>query len=81
MGRGDAGGLGVKLAPAGSITGAGEQGVVVTDINPGGLWAERGFEPVDVILDVSGKSVKTPDEIESALSEARRQASESFCCG
>jgi serine protease Do len=71
MGRADAGGLGVKLAPAGSITGAGEQGVVVTDINPGGLWAERGFEPGDVILDVSGKSVKTPDEIESVLSEAR----------
>jgi serine protease Do len=71
MGRGDAGGLGVKLAPAGSITGAGEQGVVVIDITPGGLWAERGFEPGDVILDVSGKSVKTPDEIESALSEAR----------
>src|SRR5262249_46854439 len=70
-GRGGAGGLGVRPAPAGSITGAGEQGVVVTDINPGGLWAERGFEPVDVILDVSGKSVKTPDEIESALSEAR----------
>jgi len=70
-GRGDAGGLGVKLAPAGSITGAGEQGVVVTDIDPGGLWAGRGFEPGDVILDVSGKSVKTPDEIDSALSEAR----------
>jgi hypothetical protein len=37
MGRGDAGGLGVTLAPTGSITGAGEQGVVVTDIDPGGL--------------------------------------------
>jgi len=71
MGRGDAGDLGVKLAPARSIAGAGEQGVVVTDINPGGLWAEQGFERGDVILDVSGKSVKTPDEIESALSEAR----------
>jgi len=71
MGRGDAGDLGVKLAPAGSIAGTGQQGVVVTDVNPGGLWAERGFEQGDVILDVSGKSVKTPDEIESALSEAR----------
>ena len=32
MGRGDASDLGLELAPAGSITGAGEQGVVVLDI-------------------------------------------------
>jgi serine protease Do len=31
----------------------------------------EGFEPGDVILAVSGKSVKTPEEIESALGEAR----------
>src|SRR5262249_39910094 len=43
MGRGNASDLGLELAPAGSITGAGEQGVVVLDINPAGLWAERGF--------------------------------------
>ena len=71
MGRGDAGDLGLKLAPAGSITGAGEQGVVVLDINPAGLWAERGFSLGDVILEVSGKSVKTPEELGSAVSEAR----------
>ena len=32
-----------------------------------------GFEPGDVILQVSGKSVKTPDEIQNALSDARSQ--------
>ena len=71
MGRGDTADLGLKLAPAGSIAGAGEQGVIVTDIEPSGLWAERGFELGDVILEVGGKSVKTPNEIESALGEAR----------
>src|SRR5262245_20583540 len=71
MGRGDAAHLGLKLAPAGSIAGAGEEGVVVTDIEAGGLWVERGFELGDVILEVGGKSVKTPTEIESALGEAR----------
>jgi serine protease Do len=71
MGRGDAAHLGLKLAPAGSIAGAGEEGVVVTDIEAGGLWAERGFELGDIILEVGGKSVKTPAEIESALGEAR----------
>ena len=71
MGRGDASDLGLELAPAGSIGGAGEQGVVVLDINPAGLWAERGFSLGDVILEVSGKSVKTPEELGSAVSEAR----------
>ena len=71
MGRGDASNLGLELAPAGSIAGAGEQGVVVLDINPAGLWAEQGFSSGDVILEVSGKSVKTPEELGSAVSEAR----------
>jgi serine protease Do len=44
---------------------------VVTDIEAGGLWAERGFELGDIILEVGGKSVKTPAEIERALGEAR----------
>jgi serine protease Do len=71
MGRGDASDLGLELAPAGSIAGAGEQGVVVLDINPAGLWAEQGFSLGDVILQVSGKSVTTPEELGSAVSEAR----------
>jgi serine protease Do len=71
MGRGDAHDLGLELAPAGSIAGVDEQGVIVLDINPAGLWAERGFSLGDVILEVSGKSVKTPEELGSAVSEAR----------
>jgi serine protease Do len=71
MGRGDAHDLGLELAPAGSIAGGDEQGVIVLDINPAGLWAERGFSLGDVILEVSGKSVKTPEELGSAVSEAR----------
>ncbi len=71
VGRGDAANLGLKLAPADSAAGAGQQGVIITAIEPGALWGERGFEIGDVILDIGGKSVKTPAEIESALSEAR----------
>jgi serine protease Do len=43
----------------------------VTDIDPTGLGADQGFELGDTILDVSGKAVTTPDEIEHALSDAR----------
>jgi serine protease Do len=71
MGRGDASDLGLELVPADSMAGAGEQGVVVTGIDSRGLWAERGFELGDIILEIGGKAVKTPAELEGALSEAR----------
>ena len=70
-GRGDVSDLGLKLVPADSIAGAGKQGVVVTGIDSRGLWAERGFDLGDIILEIGGKSVKTPAELEGALSEAR----------
>jgi serine protease Do len=60
--------LGLKLAPAANLPGA--DGVVVTDIDPTGLGADQGFELGDVILDVSGKSVTTLEEIDRALSDA-----------
>jgi serine protease Do len=61
--------LGLKLAPAAHLPGA--DGVVVTDIDPTGLGADQGFELGDIILDVSGKSVMTPDEIEKVMGDAR----------
>ena len=63
--------LGLKLAPAAHLPGA--DGVVVTDIDPAGLGADQGFELGDIILDVSGKAVMTPDEIERVLSDARSE--------
>src|SRR5262245_63615498 len=65
--------LGLKLAPASSILGAGEQGVIVTGVDPTGLAADQGLELGDVILEVSGQSVTTPAEIRNALGDARRQ--------
>jgi serine protease Do len=65
--------LGLKLAPASSILGTGEQGVIVTGVDPTGLAADQGLELGDVILEVSGKSVTTPAEIRNALVDARRQ--------
>jgi serine protease Do len=65
--------LGLKLAPASSILGAREQGVIVTGVDPTGLAADQGLELGDVILEVSGQSVTTPAEIRNALGDARRQ--------
>jgi serine protease Do len=64
--------LGLTLAPAASVPGLGSQGVVVTDIDPDGRGAGR-VEAGDVILEVSGKPVRTPDEVKDAVAGARNE--------
>jgi serine protease Do len=65
--------LGLTLAPAGSVGGAGSQGVVVTAVDPNGVAAENGFKTGDVILDVAGKTVASPADVRKALTDARSQ--------
>ena len=69
--------LGLRLAPASGVPGAGKQGVVVTGVDPTGLGADQGFGLGDVILEVSGKSVATPAEIQSVLSDAHSAGKQS----
>jgi serine protease Do len=63
--------LGLSVAPASDVAGAGGKGVVVTAVDPEGPAAERGVQSGDVILDVGGKSVGNAGELRSALSEAK----------
>lgn len=69
----DVGRLGLTLAPAGSVGGAGSPGVVVTAVDPNGTAAEHGFKTGDVILDVAGKVVTNPADVRKALADARSQ--------
>jgi serine protease Do len=62
--------LGLSLAPASEVQGAGEKGVVVTSVDPDGPAAEHGVKTGDVILNVGGKSVANVGDVRSALSEA-----------
>ncbi len=62
--------LGLGLAPARDVEGAGEKGVVVTSVDPEGPAAEHGFQTGDVILNVGGKAVASVGDVRSALSEA-----------
>jgi serine protease Do len=71
-GRGSRTSLGLQLVPAASVQGAGDQGVVVISVDPNGSAADRGFEPGDVILEVARKPVRTPDEVRTAISKARK---------
>lgn len=63
--------LGLTIAPAKSVAGAGKEGVVVTDVDPKGASAERGFKEGDVILEVAGKLVGTPTEVRDAINAAK----------
>jgi serine protease Do len=78
--RGDKGGaskgtdeprLGLTLAPANSVAGAGKDGVVVTEVAPKSAAAERGFKEGDVILEVAGKSVTNAGDVREAINAAR----------
>ncbi len=61
--------LGLSLAPA-SQTGAGEEGVVVTHLDPDGKAADKGLREGDVILEVSGRAVEKPADVQKTLREA-----------
>jgi serine protease Do len=62
-------GLGLTIAPAKDVDGAGTQGVAVTQVNPDGPAAERGIRAGDVILDVAGKAVATPADVRKELGD------------
>jgi serine protease Do len=63
--------LGLTVAPANSVAGAGKDGVVVTEVDPKSAAAERGFKEGDVILEVAGKSVTNAGDVRQAVDAAR----------
>jgi serine protease Do len=64
--------LGLSLTPGGS-----EPGVVVAEVDPSGPAADFGFKAGDVILEVGGKTVATPDELRKAMGTARAEGKRS----
>ena len=66
--------LGLTVAPANSVAGAGKDGVVVTEVDPKSAAAERGFKEGDVILEVAGKNVTSAGDVREAIDgRAHRQ--------
>ena len=63
--------LGLTVAPAAEVDGAGQQGVVVTAVDPDGPAAERGLQTGNVILDVGGKAVANAGDVRKALADAK----------
>jgi serine protease Do len=63
--------LGLSVAPAASVAGAGGKGVVVTAVEPNGPAADAGFKVGTVILDVGGKAVGNSGDVVKALQDAQ----------
>jgi serine protease Do len=47
--------------------GGGVQGVVVSSVEPGSSAAEKNLKPGDVIVEVAGQAVKTPDDVSKKI--------------
>jgi serine protease Do len=63
--------LGLSLAPASSVSGA-KEGVVITEVEPDGVAAQKGLRSGDIILEAAGRPVSRPAEISSALDAAKK---------
>ena len=66
--------LGLSLAPAAKIPGAGEEGVVITEVDPASDAADKGLKPGDVILQVAGVDVANPSDVASGVKKAMDSA-------
>ncbi len=65
--------LGLTVAPASDVAGAGDKGVAVTGVDPNGPAAQQGIATGDVILDVAGKPVANAADVRNAMAAAKAQ--------
>ena len=68
--------LGIEVAPASKLGGAGDQGLVVTEVEDDGA-ASGKLEQGDVILRVSGKQVSSVSDVTSQLDDAQKNGRKS----
>src|SRR5271170_3620933 len=75
----DNGGSASMLAKLGLTLRAahGQDGVVVSEVDPDGAAADKGLKQGDVILEVAGKSVSRPSEVAEAIDAAKSDGKKS----
>ena len=66
--------LGLSLAPAAKFPGAGDEGVVITEVDPSSDAADKGLKPGDVILQVAGVTVSDPVDVAEGVKKAMANA-------
>lgn len=66
--------LGLSLAPVPDQPSSdGENGVLITDVNPESNAAEKGLKSGDIILEVGGEAVSRPDDVVEGVKAAKRK--------
>ena len=68
--------LGIEVSPAAKMAGAGDQGLVVTQVDDDGAAAGK-LEQGDVILKVGGKTVSSIPDVSSQLDDAQKNGKKS----
>ena len=68
---------GMTLGPADNVEGAGKTGVVVAEVDPDGIAAQKGIQTGDVILEVAGKPVSQPSDVAAAIDAAKTNGKKS----
>ena len=66
--------LGLTLARASAVHGAGDHGVAIVKISPTSRAAESGLQTGDIILEVGRRTVNTPADVRKIVEEARAQS-------
>lgn len=66
-------GLGLSLAPASEFSGAGEEGVVIVEVDPDSKAAQKGLKAGDIILKVAGVTVNDPGDVAEGVRKARKK--------
>jgi serine protease Do len=65
------GSLGLTLAPAAEVEGAGEKGLAIVNVDPDGKAAELGLQRGDVIRKAGSRDLVSPADLGTAMAEAR----------
>jgi serine protease Do len=63
--------LGLRIAPAAQIEGAGDKGLAVVSVDADSKAAEAGFQAGDVILKAGGKDLSRADDLKAAMADAK----------
>jgi len=66
--------LGLSVAPATKVPGAGEEGVVITEVAPDSDAADKGLKVGDVILQVASDTVSQPGDVAKGVKKAMDKA-------